>query len=142
MTFIKRSHCALITLAFVVFSVTVRAETATITAQGISMDPLVIEIQSGDTVSWTNMNAHNTTSVDHLMPAGAKAWDSPIGEDYQHTFIEAGIYIYQCKPHSGLGMGGAVIVGQPVNLEAIKAANVPGPMQKIIDKAIIAAEKM
>ena len=123
-----------------VSNTTISAETFTITAEGISMNPLVVSIQPGDTVSWTGMNVHNTMSVDALLPPDSEGWESTIGEDFQHTFIDEGIYIYQCKPHSNLGMGGAIIVGQPVNLQAIKAANITGPMQKIVTQAINAAE--
>lgn len=123
-----------------VSNTTISAETFTITAEGISMNPLVVSIQPGDTVSWTGMNVHNTMSVDALLPPDSEGWESTIGEDFQHTFIDEGIYIYQCKPHSNLGMGGAIIVGEPVNLQAIKAANITGPMQKIVTQAINAAE--
>ena len=123
-----------------VSSATISAETFTITAEGISMNPLVVSIQPGDTVSWTGMNVHNTMSVDALLPPDSEGWESTIGEDFQHTFIDEGIYIYQCKPHSNLGMGGAIIVGEPVNLQAIKAANITGPMQNIVTQAINAAE--
>ena len=105
-----------------VSSATISAETFTITAEGISMNPLVVSIQPGDTVSWTGMNVHNTMSVDALLPPDSEGWESTIGENFQHTFIDEGIYIYQCKPHSNLGMGGAIIVGEPVNLQAINAA--------------------
>ena len=104
------------------------------------MNPLVVSIQPGDTVSWTGMNVHNTMSVDALLPPDSEGWESTIGENFQHTFIDEGIYIYQCKPHSNLGMGGAIIVGEPVNLQAIKAANITGPMQNIVTQAINAAE--
>ena len=123
-----------------VSSATISAETFTITAEGISMNPLVVSIQPGDTVSWTGMNVHNTMSVDALLPPDSEGWESTIGENFQHTFIDEGIYIYQCKPHSNLGMGGAIIVGEPVNLQAIKAANITGPIQKIVTQAINAAE--
>ncbi len=123
-----------------VSSATISAETFTITAEGISMNPLVVSIQPGDTVSWTGMNVHNTMSVDALLPPDSEGWESTIGENFQHTFIDEGIYIYQCKPHSNLGMGGAIIVGEPVNLQAIKAANITGPMQNIVTQAINAAE--
>lgn len=63
-------------------------------------------------------------------------------EDYQHTFVDVGIYVYKCKPHSNLDMGGAILVGQPVNLHAIKAANVTGSVQNIVTQAINAAENL
>lgn len=63
-----------------------------------------------------------------------------MGENYQRTFTQEGIYIYKCTPHIGAGMGGAIIVGKPVNLEAIKAATVKGAAKRLVKKAIKAVE--
>ena len=65
-----------------------------------------------------------------------------MSENYQHTFDKEGIYIYKCTPHIGAGMGGAIIVGQPTNLDDIKAADVTGGVARIVRKAISEAESM
>ncbi len=113
-----------------------------VTAQGLKYAPMVIQIQVGDTVSWENMSSHDTQAMEGLFPAGAMPWHSAMGESFQHTFTVEGIYIYKCTPHFGAGMGGAVIVGNPVNLEEIKAVKVKGAAKRLVKKALAVAEKM
>lgn len=114
----------------------------TVTARGLAFQPMIIKIAPGDTVYWDNMPTHNVHMMDGLIPEGTEAFVSPMGEDINETFDKEGIYIYQCDPHIGAGMGGAVIVGQPTNLDAIKAQDVTGGLGRVVDKAIEAAEEM
>lgn len=113
-----------------------------VTAQGLKYNPLVIQIQPGDTVAWENMPTHDTQSIEGLIPEGAEAWHSQLGQNYERTFSVEGIYVYKCTPHIGAGMGGAIIVGDPVNLDAIKAADAKGAEGRLARKAIAAAEAM
>jgi pseudoazurin len=113
-----------------------------VTAQGLKYNPLVTTIQPGDTVAWENMPTHDTQSLEGLIPEGAEYWHSPLGENFQRTFNVEGIYVYKCTPHFGSGMGGAIIVGKPVNLDAIKAADAKGAAGRLVRKAIAAAEQM
>lgn len=114
----------------------------TVTAQGLIYDPLVVKIAPGDTVFWTNMSTHNTESLEGLIPEGAEMWSSKMSENYSHTFTQEGIYIYKCVPHFGAGMGGAIIVGEPVNLEQIKAVDAKGAAKRLVNKALQIAESM
>ncbi|WP_438969593.1 plastocyanin/azurin family copper-binding protein [Methylophaga sp.] len=111
-------------------------------AVGLKYDPLVVEIQANDTVAWENMPTHDTQSLEGLIPEGAEMWHSTLGENYERTFSVEGIYVYKCTPHFGAGMGGAIIVGKPVNLEAIKSADAKGAAGRLVRKAIAAAEAM
>lgn len=113
-----------------------------VTAQGLKYNPLVVKIQPGDTVAWENMSTHDTQSLEGLIPEGAEPWHSPMSENFQRTFTVEGIYVYKCTPHFGAGMGGAIIVGKPVNLDAIKAVEVKGAARRLVKKAIAAAEQM
>jgi len=88
------------------------------------------------------MSSHDTQAMEGLVPEGAEMWHSAMGENFQQTFTQEGIYIYKCTPHFGAGMGGVVIVGKPVNLEAIKAATVKGAAKRLVKKAIQAAEAL
>lgn len=117
-------------------------ESHAVTAQGLKYSPLVVKINPGDTVVWRNMSTHNTESLEGLIPEGAEMWNSPMSENYRRTFTVEGIYIYKCTPHFGAGMGGAIIVGDPVNLEQIKAADAPGAAGRLVRKAISEAESM
>lgn len=118
------------------------AETHVVTAQGLIFEPLVIKINPGDSVSWRNMSTHNSESIDGLIPEGAEKWNSPMSQNYERTFTQEGIYVYKCTPHIGTGMGGAIIVGNPVNLEQIKSADVSGAAGRLVRKAIAEAESM
>ncbi|MCX4186561.1 plastocyanin/azurin family copper-binding protein [Methylophaga sp. OBS4] len=118
------------------------AQVHIVTAQGLVYNPLVVVIQPGDTVAWENMPTHDTQSMEGLIPEGAEAWHSALGENYQRTFTQEGIYVYKCTPHFGAGMGGAIIVGKPVNLEAIKASGAKGAAGRLVRKAIQAAEAL
>jgi pseudoazurin len=113
-----------------------------VTAQGLKYEPLVIKIQPGDTVAWENMPTHDTQSIEGLIPEGAEAWHSELGKNYERTFTVEGIYVYKCTPHIGAGMGGAIIVGNPVNLDAIIAADAKGAEGRLARKAIAEAQAM
>ncbi|MDO8826748.1 plastocyanin/azurin family copper-binding protein [Methylophaga sp.] len=114
----------------------------TVTAQGLIYEPLVVTIAPGDSVSWTNMSTHNTESLEGLIPEGTEMWISAMSENYSRTFTQEGIYIYKCTPHFGAGMGGAIIVGNPVNLEQIKSFDAKGATRRLVNRAIQAAEAM
>lgn len=118
------------------------AETHVVTAEGLIFNPLVVKINPGDSVSWRNMSTHNSESIDGLIPEGAEKWNSPMSQNYERTFTQEGIYVYKCTPHIGTGMGGAIIVGDPVNLEQIKNADVSGAAGRLVRKAIAEAESM
>jgi pseudoazurin len=113
-----------------------------VTALGLKFAPLVIEIALGDTVAWEKMSSHDTQALEGLVPEGAELWHSGMSENYQRMFTQEGIYIYICSPHIGAGMGGVIIVGKPVNLEAIKASTAKGAVKRVVKKAIEAAEAM
>lgn len=121
---------------------TVESKNHTVTAQGLIYEPLVVTIAPGDSVSWTNMSTHNTESIEGLIPEGAEMWASKMSENYSRTFTQEGIYVYKCTPHFGAGMGGAIIVGEPVNLEQIKNSGAKGAAKRLVNKAIQAAEAM
>ena len=113
-----------------------------VTAQGLKYSPLVSVIAVGDTVAWEKMGSHDTQSLEGLVPEGSEMWHSSMGENYQRTFSQEGIYIYKCTPHWGAAMGGVIIVGKPVNHEAIKAATVKGAAKRLVKKALKAVAAM
>ncbi len=90
-------------------------------ASATAFSPKILFIQPGDTVQWTNMPAHDTVSITGMIPAGAAGWTSKMGENFATTLATPGAYIYKCSPHIGMGMLGAIIVGdeRPANLAEI-----------------------
>ena len=138
----KKLKLALTTLLLTSFfaATTVYADDATVTAVGLKYKPFIVKISPGDSVRWKNMSIHNV----HMMyvPKGADAFKTKIGKNFSHKFTKQGIYVYQCDPHISYGMGGVVIVGKPVNLDALKSEHATGAIGRILHKGIKAGEKM
>ena len=85
--------------------------------------PAVIKISRGDTVHFKATDlAHNSASIDGMIPEGAKSWAGQLSADISVTFDTDGIYVYQCDPHLVMAMIGVVQVGEPVNKDDIEAA--------------------
>lgn len=118
------------------------AENHVVTATVTSFKPMVLKVQPGDTVSFENMNGHitNTTFIEadgehEYMPEGATGWTSAMGENFTTPELTVeGVYLYKCDPHWGAGMGGAIIVGEATNLEAIKATKPKGALGRLVRK--------
>ena len=87
-------------------------------------EPSVIKIQKGDSITFKATDAaHNSASIDGMIPAGAKVWNSKLSQDITVTFDVEGIYGYQCTPHAMMAMIGLIQVGENKdNLELVKAA--------------------
>ncbi len=111
--------------------------------------PLVLFAQPGDTVTFVNMLGHDTVSIDGMIPDGAEAWKSKLGEEaFTITVEKEGAYVYKCTPHMSAGMVGAIVVGDadPANLAAIEQS-LPdvkigrNMVQRIIRKTNQALEK-
>lgn len=87
-------------------------------------EPNVLRIAPGDTVHFTvahTGHGHDAISIRGMIPEGAEAFASEPDGDLDVTFAVPGVYGFKCGPHySAYGMVGLVIVGEPVNLEAVK----------------------
>jgi plastocyanin len=95
----------------------VGAQSAThlVTLSGTSFTPDSILIQPGDVVRWEVVSGvHTTTSGIGSAAANAGArWDVPLsgtGASYEHTFPNAGVFPYFCRPHEMFGMTGEIVV--------------------------------
>ncbi|MGH8658037.1 MAG: plastocyanin/azurin family copper-binding protein [Gammaproteobacteria bacterium] len=105
-------------------------------------EPVVVFAQPGDTVTWTNMAGHDSVSLSGMIPEGAEAWQSKMGENFTVTVHKEGAYVYKCSPHVSLGMLGAIVVGPtpPDNLaaidEALKTTKEPKGMVKRVVKQL------
>lgn len=87
-------------------------------------EPSVLQIQVGDTVTFTPANpGHNSASMAGMIPDGAESWDSGMSQPVTITFTEEGTYVYQCTPHLMMAMVGVITVGDPgANLDAVKGS--------------------
>ncbi|MEX2515356.1 MAG: plastocyanin/azurin family copper-binding protein [Gammaproteobacteria bacterium] len=118
----------------------VMAENATVTARSTAYDPIVVFIEPGDTVVWTSMAGHNSVTIPELIPDGAEGFNIPMGENGSATLEQEGVYVYKCEPHFAMGMGGAIVVGNPGNFEDVKA-NAKGMAKRIVIKTQKALEE-
>ena len=84
-------------------------------------EPSVLSVNKGDTVKFeaTDM-AHNSASVQGMIPAGAKPWMGRMSKDISVTFDTEGVYVYECTPHKMMAMIGVIKVGSANNIDDIK----------------------
>ena len=93
-------------------------------ASGVMVfEPAVLRINVGDTVTFKSIDAaHNSASIPGMIPAGAIPWNSELSKDLTVSFDVAGIYGYQCTPHSMMAMVGVIEVGKDQsNLSQVKS---------------------
>ncbi|MEX0828576.1 MAG: plastocyanin/azurin family copper-binding protein [Haliea sp.] len=110
------------------------AEDHTVQARATAFDPVALKIAPGDTIRWTNMSGHNTHFEEGNIPEGVEPWRTDLGANVSHTFDNEGLYLYKCDPHFALGMVGAIIVGEPVNMDAVEK-NAKGMYKRALIKA-------
>lgn len=98
------------------------ADIVEIKASATKFEPAVVFVKPGDSVKFTGMSGHQTGSIDGMIPEGAQAWKSTMGEELTVKLNKDGIYVYECSPHMSRGMVGAIVVGEgeAKNLEAIR----------------------
>ena len=117
-----------LTLTFCI-SLAITAETYTVKmlnqgTEGIMVfEPSILDVDVGDTVIFEATDAaHNSESMEGMIPNGAVSWSGPLSKDISVTFDIPGVYGYQCTPHSMMAMVGIIRVGKNIdNLETLKA---------------------
>ncbi len=98
-------------------------------------EPLVVKAAPGDTITFVPTDkSHNSASMKDGLPDGAEAWKGKTNEQITVTVTAEGVYMYQCTPHFGMGMIGAIVVGEPTNLDAVKDLKYPGKAKKTAEK--------
>lgn len=95
------------------------ADSATVNANVVKFEPMVVFIEPGEDVSFTGMIGHNIESIPELSPEGAPEVLTELGEDVTIQFDTVGVHVYKCTPHWGARMGGIVVVGKPENAAGI-----------------------
>ncbi|MGI6854949.1 pseudoazurin [Mesorhizobium sp. 1B3] len=106
-------------------------------SDGASMvfEPKVIKAAPGDTITFVPTDkSHNSASIKDGVPDGVEGWKGKINEKISVTVTAEGIHMFQCTPHVGMGMIGAIVVGEPTNLEAVKALKYPGKAKGVAEK--------
>lgn len=83
-------------------------------------DPGFVQAKIGDTIEFLpEAPGHNSVSV--KIPKGAKSWSSPVGttEPFKVKLDKAGVYIYECQPHSVMSMVGVIQVEDAKNYDEV-----------------------
>jgi|TARA_B100001094_G_scaffold42506_1_gene37253 pseudoazurin len=86
-------------------------------------EPAYLKINIGDSVTFESTDAaHNSASIPGMIPSSASSWNGGLSQDITVMFDVAGIYGYQCTPHSMMAMVGVIQVGDDKsNLDSAKA---------------------
>lgn len=85
-------------------------------------EPAVLSIKKGDTVKFVATDvAHNSSSVEGMIPEGAEPWVGAMNQEIEVTLTEEGVYVYQCTPHNMMAMIGVIKVETSSNINAIRA---------------------
>ncbi|MFB6126364.1 MAG: halocyanin domain-containing protein [Halolamina sp.] len=87
-----------------------------------AFSPAGVWVDEGTTVKWEwtgNGGGHNVVAEDGPAALDSGETISEAGVHYEHTFEEAGVTTYFCQPHKGLGMKGAVAVGDDVATKSV-----------------------
>ena len=120
----------LITFTFIIYNLTINAANYDVKmlnqgSTGVMVfEPAVLKINVGDTVTFKSIDAaHNSASIPGMIPAGASPWNGQLSQDLTVSFDVAGIYGYQCTPHSMMAMVGVIEVGNDQsNMNEVKSA--------------------
>ena len=107
----KKVLAALIAVLVYMLPTYVSAADHTIKAGSRAFEPAIIYVAEGDKVQFSNMNSHNSVSVEGLIPDGATPWAGALSENVSPDMSKPGIYSYVCQPHIGFGMVGVIVVG-------------------------------
>ena len=119
MKLINKKLCVLACAFF--FATSAWAETHEIKGAGVKFKPMFVYAQPGDVIAFRNMATHFVNSLDGLTPEGITPMKSDIGKDYDYKVEKEGVYMFKCPPHWGVRMGGAIVVGNPADLDKILA---------------------
>lgn len=100
--------------------------------QMMVIEPSLLRIVPGDTVHFIVQDkGHNFETVPGMLPDGAAPINGKMNEDLAVTFDKPGIYGVRCHPHYPMGMVALIVVGQPTNESAAKAAPQVGKAAKV-----------
>ena len=127
MEFFMRMFFVIFTMLFIQFDLYGANHSVKMLNQGSSgvmvFEPAYLKINIGDSVTFESTDAaHNSASIPGMIPSSASSWNGGLSQDLTVMFDVAGIYGYQCTPHSMMAMVGVIQVGDDKsNLDSAKA---------------------
>ena len=127
MEFFMRQFFVIFTMLFIQFDLYGANHSVKMLNQGSSgvmvFEPAYLKINIGDSVTFESTDAaHNSASIPGMIPYSASTWSGGLSQNITVMFDVAGIYGYQCTPHSMMAMVGVIQVGNAVNMEEVKSA--------------------
>ena len=97
-------------------------------------DPELVHINSGDTVHFVAVDkGHEVHSVPSMIPAKGQPFSANLSQDLDVRFVEPGIYVFACRPHTPMGMVGVVVVGDPAKIDEINPSSLPAKAKSKIE---------
>src|SRR5262252_4406278 len=103
-------------------------------------DPELVRIKPGDTVHFVAVDrGHEVHSLPGMIPAKAEPFNANLGDDLDVTFVEPGIYVFACRPHTPMGMVGMIVVGEPGNIDKINPSSLSGKAKVRIEALLTQA---
>lgn len=105
---------AALIVALLVPAASAGAATKTVRVTDNVFGPKRVQVNPGDTVTWTSAGAvaeHTVTSRRSAPTAFNATFPGEAGATFSRTFPAAGRYAYICQPHRIIGMIGVVQVG-------------------------------
>ena len=127
MEFFMRLFFVIFTMLFIQFDLYGANHYVKMLNQGSSgvmvFEPAYLKINIGDSVTFESTDAaHNSASIPGMIPSSASSWNGGLSQNITVMFDVAGIYGYQCTPHSMMAMVGVIQVGDDKsNLDSAKA---------------------
>ena len=127
MEFFMRLFFVIFTMLFIQFDLYGANHSVKMLNQGSSgvmvFEPAYLKINIGDSVTFESTDpAHNSASIQGMIPSSASSWNGGLSQNITVMFDVAGIYGYQCTPHSMMAMVGVIQVGDDKsNLDSAKA---------------------
>ena len=100
-------------------------------------EPDFVQVQPGDTVHFVATDkGHDVEGIKGMLPDGVEPFKGKMGENFDLTVTEEGVYGIKCSPHYPMGLVALVAVGDPSsNLEAAQAAKTPKKAQERFGEA-------
>lgn len=106
--------------------------------KGMSFEPKLVRVAPGDSVTFVATDkGHNAESIMSMLPPGATAFKGKMNQSVTVKFAKPGVYGFKCLPHYGMGMAGAVIVGNGApNKAQAMAASHPGKAKQVMSSIL------
>lgn len=104
-------------------------------AKLMQFEPAFVKAAPGDTIKFVPTNpSHNAQSIPEMWPEGAEAFKGDLNKEVTLKVEKEGVYGVKCMPHYPMGMVMLIQVGQPSNLDKVKASKAPGAAAKNFDE--------